>query len=1473
MPVITRIPQGTISGIWGSAYLLKPHAKPRPLKLGDVVQPGDRILTADNGIVRVTNDADAVPPRRTALGDASFDALLADTRRPIDLEPTAAGLTAAGGSGYLEDGLRVDRILEVVSPLDLTTSVGTDGFTEPLAPTADTAAGISDGGLPIDNGPSPAPAPAPGPAPAPAPSPDGLGAANDTATTPEDTPVLIPVLANDNGGATTGLVVTAINGQAITVGQIIPVAGGTVQLQPDGQLLYTPDPNVHGPASFEYTVSDGQGHTAQATANVDVISVNDPPLALPSTASGNEDTPIPVALTGSDVDGTVVAVSVTTLPDPLQGTLYLADGSTPVVAGATLTPAQAASLVFVPAPDFNGSVLVPFTVTDNEGAVSPPAQATVTVLPVADPTLSIADAQANEGAGTMVFTVTLDQPSALPVTVQYTTLDGSATGGLDYTPVTGTLTFAPGTTSQTITVPVLNDAVYEGPETFTVRLSDPVQATIAVPAATGTILDDGTGPGGQDDDRPTVSAISSPTVTEGSPLDFVVTLSNASALPQTLTLGTQPGSATPGTDTSTPWQLSTDGGQTWTDISGSTVTVPVGVTQLVVRVPTVDDAVHELTETFTLTAALPRDAAPVSGLGTILDNDLGFVPTPDRFETAEDQAVDGNVLANDQPFPGQPLQVTGFTLGGTSYAPGDTATVPDVGSLQILADGSFHFVPAPDYHGPVPTATYQVSDGTDTRSSTLDITVTPVNDAPDARDDRPDTVLVEDQAAASRVSGNVIAGGQGNVQDIDVDGDALRVTGVLSGTAQPSEGPALSGPVVVQGRYGQLTLQADGSYEYVLDNALAATQNLAAGETAAEVFTYRITDGQGGTDTATLTLQVQGQADFIPHDPSTTPCVVTGLQGEYYGYNDHAGLSAGRLHADDGLARFGGPNLNAVEDLEFLIQGRQQTVGGAADIVGTSQAANLAAVDASFLSTRVDYGTAVRITHDLGANPAVAAGGLVTQGALHDFLGRDAASLHASSGAATGDAVGRTTGLGTTSDAAARLVGSIFLERGNYDFRVVADDGFRLRIGGQTLLEYDGNQPPTPRVFSNVEIGDALDGVQPFELLYWEQGAESRLRIEYRLSSDTAWQSLSTDTVAMFAPGNGPDVFDHRVQDIVESSTNGQYLIRTGVVLDGDAGANLLAGSEARDVLAGGAGDDELRGLGGADTLEGGAGRDLLVGGAGADILNGGAGNDRLEGGAGDDIYRLDSSAADDADQIVEDAGQGTDTVELGANYLLDVDLATLAGGHIENASITGPNGIGLHGTEGANRLVGGAGDNRIDGAGGDDRIAGGAGHDLLFGGAGRDTFEWHLGDAGTPGQPAQDRIADFQLGGAYTEPNGAVHAFGYSNVEAAGSTGDRLDLRDLLVGEHSSCIEVGGFLNANIGNLLDYLDISVQGQDTVIQISSQGGYTGGTATPAATDQVITLQGLDLWSATGTTVGDEAGLVQRLLKSGTLVVD
>jgi hypothetical protein len=118
-----------------------------------------------------------------------------------------------------------------------------------------------------------------------------------------------------------------------------------------------------------------------------------------------------------------------------------------------------------------------------------------TVLGRPMPALSVSGESLTEGAGLpLTFTVTLTKASPLNVSVHYATADGTAKAGPDYIGDSGTLVFAPGETSKTIGVFLIEDAAVEPDEAFTLTLSNPVNAKLGTAEATGTIENDDVAP-------------------------------------------------------------------------------------------------------------------------------------------------------------------------------------------------------------------------------------------------------------------------------------------------------------------------------------------------------------------------------------------------------------------------------------------------------------------------------------------------------------------------------------------------------------------------------------------------------------------------------------------------------------------------------------------------------------------------------------------------------------------------------------------------------------------------------------------------------------------------------------------------------------------------------------------------------------------------------------------------------------------
>jgi large repetitive protein len=185
-------------------------------------------------------------------------------------------------------------------------------------------------------------------------------AANDAATTIEDTPVIINVLANDSFAPDVG--------ETLTVSVVTPPANGTAILNVDGTITYTPSSKFTGQGSFTYRVSDGQAFSNVATVAIQVIPSNHPPVANDDTATTNEDTPVTIAVLGNDQDADGDTLIVTAFTQPAHGLLTLSAGG---------------SLTYAPESNFAGTDAFTYTITDEEGETST-ARVTVNVISVND---------------------------------------------------------------------------------------------------------------------------------------------------------------------------------------------------------------------------------------------------------------------------------------------------------------------------------------------------------------------------------------------------------------------------------------------------------------------------------------------------------------------------------------------------------------------------------------------------------------------------------------------------------------------------------------------------------------------------------------------------------------------------------------------------------------------------------------------------------------------------------------------------------------------------------------------------------------------------------------------------------------------------------------------------------------------------------------------------------------------------------
>ena len=385
MPTLAQTHAGKVVSLWGKALIRGADGKMRALQVGDMVQRGDVILTSQDGIVQVAPHEE---PRRQAAvpGGNEVDRVIAELENN---EPTAATTATTGGDGggSMGPGLRVDRIVETVS---YAANLQSGGYASSRVQeeTRDLRS-LSAPHLGQNEPASPAPAVDTEPAAPPAAS--AITTHTSIAATEEGPAVGLKLAAAD-GTVIQIREVPDIGEIRTAQGRLVSV-GDTLSAEDLAGLRYVPpsDHDGHTPAGeLVYTVSQDGLVIENGTTRIDLTATNDAPVAQAGSAAGLEDQTLPIALGGADVDGQVAGVTIVFIPEGSR--LWLGDGSTPVTAGQTLTPAQAAQLLFQPANDFHGDAGITYTVTDDAGQVSATATFGLVITSVNDAPVVRADA-------------------------------------------------------------------------------------------------------------------------------------------------------------------------------------------------------------------------------------------------------------------------------------------------------------------------------------------------------------------------------------------------------------------------------------------------------------------------------------------------------------------------------------------------------------------------------------------------------------------------------------------------------------------------------------------------------------------------------------------------------------------------------------------------------------------------------------------------------------------------------------------------------------------------------------------------------------------------------------------------------------------------------------------------------------------------------------------------------------------------
>jgi uncharacterized delta-60 repeat protein/CSLREA domain-containing protein len=432
-------------------------------------------------------------------------------------------------------------------------------------------------------------------------------------------------------------------------------------LQPDGRLV-----TLSGYATnlqVERWLLPGLGLTDSDT--VDVLDNDSATVSLAGTTNGNEAGPTNGVFT---VTQTAPAAANTVLTYSVSGTSNSGSDFTALSGTVTITAGSTSATIIVPVIDdalAEGSESVVLTltgITSSSPGVTINGAANNDLINIIDndptPSLSINDITVTEGdAGTVnaVFTVTLSGASGHTVTADFATADGTALQPGDYTSNSGTLTFAPGETTKTVTVAVKGDVLDEANETYFINLTNAANATISDSQGLGTVTDD--------DGAGTLS-INDITVTEGNSgtvnAVFTVTLSAASGQTVTVDFATADGTALqPGDYTS----------------NSGTLTFAPGETTKTVTVAVKGDVLDEVNETYfiNLTNAANATISDAQGLGTITDDDGTPTLSIDDITVTEGDAGTVNTVftVTLSAASGQTVTVDFATADGTALQPGD----------------------------------------------------------------------------------------------------------------------------------------------------------------------------------------------------------------------------------------------------------------------------------------------------------------------------------------------------------------------------------------------------------------------------------------------------------------------------------------------------------------------------------------------------------------------------------------------------------------------------------------------------------------------------------------------------------------------------------------------------------------------------------------------------------------------------------
>ncbi|WP_371056533.1 Ig-like domain-containing protein [Rhodosalinus sp. K401] len=745
----------------------------------------------------------------------------------------------------------------------------------------------------------------------------------------------------------------------------------------------------------------------------------------------------------------------------------------------------------------------------------------------------------------------------------------------------------------------------------------------------------------------------------------------------------------------------------------------------------------------------PDDTAPLTL--AVTDENEAPLPQDDAAGVTEDvmTTAAGNLLANDDdPDAGQTLAVA--EVDGTAPSGGEIVVVGSHGTLTVdAATGGYSYVldnaAAQDLSAGEAVAdvfTYTVADdGTpgETATAQLTVTVTGTNDGPVANADAAE--VTED--ATTSATGNVLTGaGAGDVADTDVDAsDTLVVSEV--------EGQAANVGATVSGTYGDLVLGAGGAYSYTLGVSAAqqaAVNALGAGDAPVEMFSYRITDGEGGSDTAVLAVTVNGANDaptlaVSPLSGTVTSGVAEAVAGAATVSDPEGGIAritlglsvdASSVPGDTGLDAGDAVFLDAgfqgfLETLGFTVSGD----GNAADFV--IEAPSGSPMSGSLAQSVLQQVQVIAGETDFGFN----ANDRVVTVTVADTSGATSAPVEVTFDAVAnvtdGDGAGSFSG-GNLDDTISGAGGDDTVMGGGGDDSIDGGDGVdtaayaALRATYTVTTSADASGFVTS--FASVEDTDGAAGSPA------DEGTDTLTRVEVldfadaELRLDSAVQLFSGTPGATTLAGTFATI-----QAAIDAAAEGDTILVNGA---GGPGETAYSGSETlvldKGVTIRGLGDVSVAGI---DVNGGGAGQSVEIDNVDV-VATGGAGVSIDEGADYDSVAFRNGDVTGGASHGLL-VGSGANPVEA-ANTAADVDAIV-----IENAAFSGNGSSGSNGS-GALTFFGYTGGVTLT----DVTVTGGAGADNGI----------QLRGLDTPGPAGTITLSGVTVTGAFTKTGVAIYNF-----------------------------------------------------------------------------------------------------------------